>query len=249
MINLSRLQQPFLWLTFFSLMALNLTCKPAQADNTPHPPSASIIIPEQAVWDTSAASTLRLEDAESAWRLTQDYADLTPTFIEQAIEKPSLYFSQDNEAGSQRKAAQLLETMAKSGELGAAWNYCLRLRWLSPRIDLVAPVCREIGDSLLKDTSKWPPPRLEDLLPAQAARTELIVGSTLGEISRDYLKQPYDPARLTAVVISLDSSGRRDLASRLLAELYQIDSQCLWLRVAPGGLNGPLVNIARDTPG
>lgn len=247
MINLSRLQQPFLWLTFFSLIALNLTCKPAQADNTPHPPSALIIIPEQAAWNTSAASTHRLEDAESAWRLTQDYADLTPTFLEQAIEKPSHFFSQDNEAGSQRKAAQLLETMAKSGELGAAWSYCLRLRWLSPRIDLVAPVCHEIGDSLLKDTSKWPPPRLEDLLPAQAARTELIVSSTLGEIAGDYLKQPYDPARLAAVVISLDSSGRRDLATRLLAELYQLDSQCLWLRVAPWGLDRSLVNVARET--
>jgi hypothetical protein len=248
MIGFPGLRHPYSMVILLSMMALNLIYKQPRADNTPTTPSASIIIPEQATWNNPLVSASQVDKNEPIWPLINEHTAHTPTFLEKALEKPTLYFSQDNEAASQRRAAENLATMAKSGEWEAAWKSCLRLRWLSPRIDLVAPVCREIGDSRLKATSKLPTPPLQDLLPAQAPRFELIVSRTLAKLADDYLEHPYDPSRLATLVISLDNSGRRDLARRLLPELYQLDNQCLWLKAAPWGLNGPLVNIAREPP-
>lgn len=230
-------------------MSSGLICEKTNAENSPRAASILVTIPEQAQWNPSNDSSLRFEGSETNWQKTQTSDEPEPAFLERATKKPMFFFSEDNEAASQRKSAEILKTMINPESLVMAWNYCLRLRWLSPRIDIVAPICKKIGDTILKDASRLTSDPLKNLLPQKVHRLELMTSSSLGKITNDYLMQPYDPTRLSALIIALDNEGIRDLAGHLLTELYQLDSQCLWLRVAPGGLNRPLVEIARGTNG
>jgi len=143
-----------------------------------------------------------------------------PLFSDFAIAAPRLFFSDDHEATSQQIIAAEFMKLLEDGEVSRVWDTCWSLRWVSPHIDLFAPVCRTAGE-------KAGGQGLGALRHAHhiTLSAEPLVLTAL----QHYLKNPYDAERLKQL-IGLITKDHIEVLRSLLKELVQLDPQYLWNR-------------------
>ncbi len=145
-------------------------------------------------------------------------------FMEQAIQSPRLYFSSEHQAAAQWVAVHLIQALVGARDHATAWRMCIRLRWLAPRIELIAPVC----ESVIEDTRSVALASSDTLsllspfvsiseIPTEKQRLSLL------KAVQAYLAAPYNAEVLALVIIELYKGGFEELSSALLLELLQLD--------------------------
>ena len=165
-------------------------------------------------------------------------------FLKEALKYPGVYFSVNNEATSQHVIADVLIDLAHHGKADESYRYCLQFRWISPRIDLLAPNCQEISQHL--SHTRLTSNEVVALLPAIITLhplTQEASDTHLTTMAHQYIVNPYDKELIENLINALDAVNMKLLAERLLAELYQFDPQCLWNK-KDGGVKKKLVELS-----
>ena len=145
-------------------------------------------------------------------------------FMEQAIQAPQLYFSSEHQAAAQWVAVHLVQALVEARDHATAWRMCIRLRWLAPRIELIAPVC----ESVIEDTRSVALSSSDtlSLLSPFVSISEIPTEKQplpLLKAVQAYLAAPYNAEVLASVTIELYKGGFEVLSSALLLELLQLD--------------------------
>ena len=145
-------------------------------------------------------------------------------FLGRAFQSPRLYFSSEHQASAQFVATQVIQTLVEQSNDAQAWLLCVRLRWLAPRIDLIAPVCQGLIDESphVALSPKLTLSLLSPLVPISKIPAEKLTLS-LAKVLQHYLSHPYDVDALTKAIIELYKGGFKELSSEVLLELLEID--------------------------
>lgn len=168
------------------------------------------------------AQLLALEDPSI------EHGPLATDYTRRALEFPGLYFALAWQAASQDTAARAIRWLAETGEANTAWRLCLRLRWLSPRIERLAPACRKVAASH-PGGSRASGVAL-DSLPRQVVvhrLPEAALDSDLAAVLRRYVANPYDAELLARGLAILWEADFRDTAVALRPELLELDPDTL----------------------
>jgi len=155
-----------------------------------------------------------------------DEAGLQPSseFIERAIQSPHAYFSREHQASTQTVAVQVIQTLIEENKTAQAAQLCIRLRWLAPRVDLIAPTCHRLMD-FSPDIA--PAPKLTLGLLSPLVATNAIPPEKLtwplAKAVQQYLSHPYDEDALAQAIIELHKANFKAMAGSLLLELQEVD--------------------------
>jgi hypothetical protein len=150
-------------------------------------------------------------------------------FARQALAHPAVYFTERRESASQAAAAAAVRQLAAEGKAREAWTLCLRLRWIAPRVNILAPACREV--SVRFPTARFAPDDIPALLPAAVEIRRLGAGALNADGIRGirrYVADPYDPGLLARTLVILWQADLRDTAIGLRPELLGLDPETLW---------------------
>ena len=165
--------------------------------------------------------TLHLLDASHTLWLQQ--AD---ELLQAAVTQPQLYLVAEYQQSLQIVATQMIKRLQQQDENDKAWSWCLRLRWLMPRIDSLAAECQlllESESSLVrapKESLKLVPASIElEIFPANKINDGLI------EAVQNTISRPYDEDVLSAAIIQIERAGFHHLAKKLINEHVQIDPE------------------------
>jgi len=145
-------------------------------------------------------------------------------YVERAFQVPERYFSSEYQASSQSIAKHLLQAYIEDTQHDQAWQFCIRLRWFSPRTDIFAPLCQHLieqsPDVALDSTKTYA--LLSPQIPMHSLEVE-ILSKALVENVQSYLVQPYDSEGMGKAIIELGRAGFKGLSEQLLLEMLQID--------------------------
>ena len=140
---------------------------------------------------------------------------------------PSLYLSLLNESTLQALVHSYMAGFDRLADCPAVYDTCFLLRWLSPRVDLIARACnlnllnRVKVDSFgfIDYFSSYQIPII-NISNADAHLYGLYIS---------YMNNPYSPGAMRDFILGLDAFGHSNIAHSLMGELYQIDNDGLWL--------------------
>jgi hypothetical protein len=150
-------------------------------------------------------------------------------FALRAARLPDIYFSKGLEAASQNVVAEAIRRLAQAGKPGEAWRLCLRVRWSAPRIDRIAPACRDV--IARHPRSELRPNDLFTELPRTVLLSKLdpaTCNAATRTAIRQYLANPYEGWVLEKLIVALWNTSQRPLAEALKPELLQLEYEALW---------------------
>lgn len=154
---------------------------------------------------------------------------LLEEYVQRALMYPSRYFSLRHEAASQIVASSLILRLISQNQIDKASQLCLKLRWQSPRLEHIAPICQK----LMEDNH---PTRSEsqDILASLPSALEYLqiddqaVGNNGATIIRRYLGNPYDSDNMARMLVILWQGQHNKAAITLRNELLGLNPEMLW---------------------
>ena len=146
------------------------------------------------------------------------------TFIKK---KPSLYLSLLNESTLQSLVNSYIASFDRLSDCPAVYDTCFLLRWLSPRVDLIARACNlNLINRVKVDCFGFIDSFSSYQIPIATISN---VDAHLYGLYTSYMNNPYSPSVMRDFILGLDAFGHSNLAHSLMGELYQIDNDGLWL--------------------
>jgi len=149
-------------------------------------------------------------------------------FLEASLRHPQIYFSDNREASSQVIIADAIKQLLKSDQNIRAWQNCLKLRWLSPHIDLVSSICRSAGNRANDTNAKTYKALTESIRASGIRLLGVVIDPQHQALLSSYLSNPYNPDSLKELISYFGNTNQIVIGKRLLYEYCQMDYECLW---------------------
>ena len=140
---------------------------------------------------------------------------------------PDHYLSVNNESTTLSMLNTAIPSQETSSACPVVWDVCLLLRWLSPRIDLIANSCNlNFGGSYIVDSAGLF--RILNLY-SISIFTLKTQNTHLINLYNSYIVNPYNSINMRHFILALEENGHSNVAHALMGEMYQIDPDGLWL--------------------
>lgn len=177
--------------------------------------SADHIVPNQDLWEKIVID----ESGSGCGNISK--------FLMLIKRNPDHYLSVNNESTTLSVLNTSISSQETSSACPVVWETCLLLRWLSPRIDLIANSCNlNFPGSYIVDSSG-----LFDTLTIYSISifTLKTRNSHLFNLYKSYIANPYNSIEMRHFILALEENGHSNVAHALMGEMYQIDPGGLWL--------------------
>lgn len=149
-------------------------------------------------------------------------------FLEASLRHPQIYFSNNHEASSQVIIADTIKQLMKSDQNIRAWQNCLKLRWLSPHIDVISSICRSAGNRANDRNASSYQTLRQSIHNSGVRLVEVIIDSHHRAVLSSYLSNPYNPDMLRQLIIYFGNTNQIVIGKQLLQEYCELDYECVW---------------------
>lgn len=177
--------------------------------------SADHIVPNQALWEKIIID----ESGSGCGNISK--------LLMLINRNPDHYLSVNNESTTLSVLNTSISSQESTSACPVVWETCLLLRWLSPRIDLIANSCNHnFSSSYIVDASE-----LFDTLTSYSISilTLKTQNTKLFNLYKSYIANPYNSIDMRNFILALVDNGHSNVAHALMGEMYQIDPSGLWL--------------------
>lgn len=146
-------------------------------------------------------------------------AELLKSYVENAVEHPGAFFSEEFLASSLHVVAMWLSNQHGWFRVpGKAWEVCLSLRWSVPQTREIVAACRRVASGLFS-----PGVAEKAILEKHAGYRISDADPTLARLYLRYLRNPFEPDQLEELALALARNGHIEIADELAAEMLQLD--------------------------